>query len=193
MEIKGVMEEVSVFGPKLRLTRTIKTKLGENKLFIQDKVENIGFEKSPLMIIYHFNLGYPFLDEGAKIVVNETSIIPRDEEAAKGLAEAKKISAPQPGFKEQVFYFDLPANETGWAEVRLVNEKQKLQFYLRYEKKNLPRFIEWKMMGTGEYVLGLEPANCYPEGRSKEKERGTLVEIAPGEVIAFNLEVGVLG
>jgi hypothetical protein len=48
------------------------------------------------------------------------------------------------------------------------------------------------MMGEGTYVVGMEPGNCLVEGRAKERERGTLQYIQPGEVREFDLELGVL-
>ncbi|MDO5479533.1 MAG: DUF4432 family protein, partial [Clostridia bacterium] len=47
--------------------------------------------------------------------------------------------------------------------------------------KGLDYFTEWKMMGETEYVLGLEPGNCTPDGRSVLRERGELKFLAPGE------------
>jgi hypothetical protein len=47
------------------------------------------------------------------------------------------------------------------------------------------------MMGNNTYVLGLEPANCLVEGRHKERERGTLQFIQPGEKKDFRIEITV--
>jgi hypothetical protein len=47
-------------------------------------------------------------------------------------------------------------------------------------------------MGEGAYVLGLEPGNCHVEGRARERERGTLEFIEPGERREFSLEIGIL-
>ena len=44
-------------------------------------------------------------------------------------------------------------------------------------------------MGEGEYVTGLEPGNCHPEGRIKERDVfKTLKFIEPGEIKSFSLE-----
>ena len=42
--------------------------------------------------------------------------------------------------------------------------------------------IGWKMMGEGEYVVGMEPSNCLTGGRANERANGTLREIEPGEI-----------
>jgi hypothetical protein len=48
------------------------------------------------------------------------------------------------------------------------------------------------MNGEGTYVVGMEPANCLVEGRDKERERGTLQFLQPGERREYDLEIGVL-
>jgi hypothetical protein len=55
----------------------------------------------------------------------------------------------------------------------------------------LPRLIQWKMPGAGAHVLGIEPANCHVEGRAAERERGTLVMLAPGETRRHELSLEV--
>jgi hypothetical protein len=47
-------------------------------------------------------------------------------------------------------------------------------------------------MMSGDYVLGIEPANCLCNGRLDEKDRGTLKRIAPFNKMKFDLELGVL-
>jgi hypothetical protein len=53
------------------------------------------------------------------------------------------------------------------------------------------RFAGWKMNGAREYVVGLEPANCWVKGRAKERNRG-LQFLDPGEVRSYHLEIGAL-
>ena len=84
----------------------------------------------------------------------------------------------------------------GYVHAALVNKKfrngQGFGFYVKYLKSQLPRFSEWKMNGEGTYVVGIEPANCLVEGRAKERERGTLQFLQPGERREYDLEIGVL-
>ena len=37
------------------------------------------------------------------------------------------------------------------------------------------------MMGEYDYVLGLEPGNCYPDGRNVMREKGMLEFLEPQE------------
>ena len=57
MTVSGRVRETKVFGDKLELTRSVTTSLGASKLVIRDTVENIGFNDSPLMMLYHVNIG----------------------------------------------------------------------------------------------------------------------------------------
>jgi hypothetical protein len=117
---------------------------------------------------------------------------PRDAEAEKGNASAKSIPAPTSGYKEQVFYHDLMADNDGFASAVLANKKLGLGLFARYRQKELPGFVQWKMVAEGEYVLGFEPANCLVEGRAIERERGTLQFLEPGETREFLVHIGVL-
>jgi len=61
MKVKGIVEEASLFGNKLRLERQIHTVQGQNTLRITDIITNFGYAPSPYTIMYHINLGYPLL------------------------------------------------------------------------------------------------------------------------------------
>jgi hypothetical protein len=173
------------------MKRRILTRLGTSCISIKDVVENLGSTATPLMLLYHINLGFPLLDEGCELLSEAHSVEPRDAEASPGLREWMHFQKPTPGYSEQVFYHDLPADKTGWAGIQLVNPACKLGLSVRFQKATLPNLIQWKMMGEGTYVLGLEPANCRAGGRSQERVRGTLQFLQPGEVREFNIEIEV--
>jgi hypothetical protein len=191
-KVHGTVRESAPFGGNLVLSRTIEAELGKSIITIHDRVLNKGFRQSPLMMLYHINLGWPLLDEGSDLHLNARSVKPRDAEAEKGVASATRFSPPVAAYKEQVFYHDMIADSNGFASAMLENRNIGLGLFVRYRQKELPRFIQWKMVGEGEYVLGLEPANCLVEGRAKERERGTLQFLEPGEERQFLVQVGVL-
>jgi hypothetical protein len=118
-------------------------------------------------------------------------VTPQTLHAATGLAEWAEITAPVPGFREQVYYHALPADAQGLAAVRLVNKRLGLAFKVTYRVAELPYLIQWKMMGQGEYVVGLEPANCYPEGQEQVAQKGLLRHLAAGQKIETFLELSV--
>ena len=58
---------------------------------------------------------------------------------------------------------------------------------MKFDKKELPCFTQWKMMGVHDYALGLEPGNCYPDGRNVMRENGMLKFLQPGEVSTHSI------
>ena len=59
--VKAVMRHAQIFAEKLILTRTITCSKQTNEITITDEIENVGGEASPVMILYHMNMGYPML------------------------------------------------------------------------------------------------------------------------------------
>ena len=45
------------------------------------------------------------------------------------------------------------------------------------------------MMGVGDYVLGLEPGNCTPDGRDVMRREGILKILNPGDVYKTKIEL----
>ena len=133
------------------------------------------------------------MDASARLVLPPHTSEPRDDEARPGMQTCTEFQEPTPGYREQVFYHTLQPDGQGMAEVRLVNPSfnrgQGLRVALRYLVAQYPVLVEWKQMGEGAYVVGLEPANCHVEGRVAERQRGTLVTLAPGEERDYRLEI----
>lgn len=191
LSVSGTVRHSKVFGENLVLTRRITTRLGENAITVRDRVENHGFADAPFMLLYHVNLGWPLVDEGATLEAPKHKVTPQTEHAAAGLADWTKITAPVPGFAEQVFYHALPKNRQGLASMRLANRKLGLAFTVSYRVAELPYLIQWKMMGQGEYVVGLEPANCFPEGQARIAEQNLLRRVPAGGTVETWLKLSV--
>jgi len=191
--VEGTLHETAVFGANLVMKRRISTKIDEPRLWIEDRIENQGDTPTPLMILQHFNLGFPLVDTPTRLILPGHTTIPRDDDARPGLDHCLEFDEPIAGYQEQVFYHDLQADVSGNVEVRLVNpafnNDQGLGVAFRYAKSEYPVLVEWKMMRAGFYAVGVEPGNCHVEGRVKERERGTLQTIMPHEVRTFTIEV----
>ena len=52
----------------------------------------------------------------------------------------------------------------------------------------LPHLFQWKMMGEGAYVLGIEPANSSGiNGRAAARQSGDLAYLAPGQSVTYDI------
>ena len=194
MRIAGVVDETAIFGEHLRLTREIHSRLGQNRLAIRDTVENVGFVTRPHMILYHFNFGFPLLGPHTTLQFPSQQVTPREPETP--LEGYDRWLAPQVGYQERVYYHQ--AMPEGWVSAHIHNPtfptghgEQALTVTLSWSTAQLPRLVQWHMAGAGEHVLGIEPANCYVEGRAVERERGTLHMLEPGEARSYELSLDV--
>lgn len=190
IRIKGIVEEASLFGNKLRLVREITSDLGRNKITISDTITNFGSRPSPVTIMYHMNFGYPFLDENIELHLNPVKTVPRDEIALAGINEYRKFSMPYARFEEQVFFHTL-GDENGKATVSLINKLRGIKTTIQYNINELPCFTQWKMMGYGEYVLGLEPGNVFSKSRDILRNEGSLPFLEPNESIEKKITISV--
>ncbi len=196
MWVSGQVREASVFGENLVLRRRIAARLGESRFSLDDTVVNEGHTRTPHMLLYHVTVGFPVLSEQSELLLSAVETTPRDEMAATGIERYHQFQAPTADFQEQVFYHTPKANAAGVAQVALVNRAlragQGLGVYMRFRPDELPRLVQWKMMGQGTYACGLEPATNAVEGRAKERAEGRLTFLAPGESRHYGIEIGVL-
>jgi hypothetical protein len=189
IKLRGIIEEGHIFGNKLRLEREISTIQGQNILRISDTVTNFGYKSSPYTILYHMNMGFPLLSEDAELIIDPVSSVPATPVAAAGINEFRRFIKPLADFQEQVFYHTMKADGKGEATVTLRNRKVGISLTIKYNADQLPCFTEWKMMGKGDYVLGLEPGNVHAKDRVKLKEENTLPYLGAGETVTNNIEV----
>lgn len=192
---RGTIRQARLFGENLTLTREITMDLDGASLSLEDVVRNEGWESSPHMLLYHCNVGFPLLDEGASLIGRFAEIVPRDEEAVRGLDRFAHIDRPQAGFKEQVFITTPLAATDGRHEVTVWNPTLDggLGLRLDWEAATLPWMFAWRQLGQGAYVLGLEPTNCpVITGRAQARAAGTLPFLAPQEERRYHLRFTVV-
>jgi len=196
LSVTGTMRETVVFGENLTLTRTVSTTLGATSFQIRDVVTNEGFKKTPFQLLYHCNIGWPAVDAGSELIMPTRAIAPRDAEAENGKENWHRCDPPIHGYKEKVYYHDMAAAKDGTVTCALVNDGWKrgegFGVYVKYNKNELPRFVEWKQMGEQDYVVGFEPCNCGVEGRHVDEELGLLHQLKPGDRRSYTLEFGAI-
>lgn len=179
LRASGEMREAELFGENLVLRRTIETVYGSKTVTLTDVIENEAYRPEPLMLLYHINIGYPLLEEGAELLVPTRGVTPRDEASTGHEGEWNVMDAPKENEPEYVFIHEPVADAKGNVIVAVINEKLGLGLRLTYTAGNLPRFMEWKSTAAGDYVLGLEPSNSSVYGRPYHEAQGSLHHLAP--------------
>ncbi len=186
---EGEVCQASALGENLRLTRRIETYLGTSSLRIYDEVENIGYHPTPHMLLYHVNLGFPIVDEGAEVLLPAEQVYPRGDYPSDNFST---LTSPTPDFEERVFEYQPVPEKDGAVPVAILNRKRELGFYQVFQLKQLPHPFVWQMLGEGHYVVALEPSTNRVVGRHDAREQGELIQLEPGEVRHYDLELGVL-
>lgn len=179
-------KDETIFGRKLRLSRKIRVSTKENSFIIEDTIENAGDRVEPMEILYHMNMGYPLLDEDSVVTIPSCEVIPRDDHAAEDIENWMQMEKPTVGYQERCYYHKFPS-ETGTASI--YQPKLETTLEISYNAKELDGFVEWKMMGVRDYVLGLECGNCYPDGRDVMRKNGMLKFLQPGEKKTYTVQI----
>jgi hypothetical protein len=193
IEISGEVRQTRVFGENLVLRRRISTRLGTSKIRVEDVITNEGFTPHPHLILYHVNLGFPLLSETSRLSIDVEETIPRDADAEAGVADWGVFQPPTPGYREQVFIHTPRAGDGNVVTAQVTNPALGLGLRLTYDRTTLPYLVQWKMMGEGLYVLGVEPTNSLTiRGRAAARESGTLVHLDAGESRRYTLELEVI-
>jgi len=193
IKIRGKVCESSMFGENMVLIRKLTTALGSKKISICDTVENIGFESQSFMLLYHINFGFPVVSENSRLFQYPDSVVsPRDEEAKKDIGQYDQFESPAHAYNEKVFFHQFEPIDKKEAYAGVFNEKLQYGAYVKFNQDDFSHFGEWKMMGEGDYVVGLEPSNWFPLGRAKARELNQLSYLEPGEKRSFRYEIGVV-
>lgn len=184
--VHATIRDEGVFAPKLRMSREIRVSLRSNEFSIQDTIENTGDTKQPFEILYHMNMGYPMLDEDSILEIPSAEVLPRDEHAAEDIGNWMHMMKPEAGYVERCYYHKFP-DRNGKAGIYQPKLGKGLE--ITFDAEELDGFVEWKMMGVRDYVLGLECGNCYPDGRDVMRKTGMLKFLEPGEKKTYQVKV----
>lgn len=198
MSITGRVREVSVMGINLEMKRTIRSRLGESWISISDVVTNRSNMPAPHMLLYHFNFGWPLVDEGTRLLWKGDFTCLDNERDSKIFNSGRDyLNCPAPmeahrGKAEAGAFFDVPADDAGECVAGLHNTRLNIAVSLRFNKSQLPWLTNWQHWGPGEYVTGVEPGTNPPIGRTAAKKRNQLIMLEPGESKKYDLRIDVL-
>ena len=98
------------------------------------------------------------------------------------------MTDPEDDFFEHVFFREMTADADGIVSLRAENPALGIAAEICYEQKNLPCFVQWKSMRSGDYALGLEPSNTILRGRAAEHAAGALPTLPGFGRVEFRLK-----
>jgi len=190
--IEGDVRDGMIFGDRMTLHRTIKCFYKQRKIHLHDSVTNDGPRKARHMILYHCNIGYPLLSPDSEIFIPSSNAIPRNEHAASGIDRWMKLEKPDSSYEEMCYYHELKRDKDNHARVGVFNPELGFGVSIEFNAGTLDHFVQWKMMGTNDYVLGLEPANATIDGLHDAVSNGSMKYLEPDESVQYDLEFSIL-
>lgn len=150
------------------------------------------------MLLYHFNFGWPLIDEGTKIFWEgawKSRGNDLDNRVFNENNDFKSCSSPinnHQGAGEAVCFIKPKAMDEENACCGVFNPSLELAFFLKFKTKQLPHLANWQHWGLREYVTALEPGTNPPMGQKQARETNTLDFIEPGDTRIYDLELEVM-
>jgi hypothetical protein len=192
LRVRAEVIQATAFGEHLRLTRTVEVDLEGTEIRLHDVVDNLGFERTPHMFLYHLNFGWPFLDEGAEFVAPIARHLWQSDSVSEQGVSYRVFPEPQRGFVEQVTEHELIAGPDGNHRVALIGADGSRGVELTWDASTMPNFFEWQNLRDGAYAVGLEPSTNHVLGESAAREDGSLVWLEHGESREYRSALRVL-
>ncbi|MEQ3624777.1 MAG: DUF4432 family protein [Celeribacter sp.] len=166
LHVTGEVTHPMPCGAVLRLRRRLTAPIGAASLTIKDEVVNVSAQSAEMMILYHFNFGFPIAAPGCEVHLGNDQLMridTADETPAPVAPELPQCRATQ----DQTITLRRPA-AGGWPGIgaRLVSHGG-----------TLPYIQTWRDARRARNILALEPVNCdlRPDGTS-----GPGTRLAPG-------------
>ncbi len=187
--LTGIVSESSMFGEQLVLRRSVGLELGRPTITLWDTVTNVGDTPTPLMVLYHFNLGFPLIKAGTLLHTPNLAVYARDEPARLGLSRWWEYREAEARSQEQVYFHHLKAKSNGFTRIMIGDDQ--CAIVLDWDTTALPYFTQWKNARQAMYVSGIEPGNCIPEGRNSAQRSHRLMILEPGQEMRFAVSLTV--
>ena len=190
--IKGTVRDAVIFGDKMSLEREIKCLYKERKFTIHDKVTNEGYKKVRQMLLYHCNIGYPILTPDSEVYIPSLEVKARNAHAEEGIENWMELQEADPDYEEMCYYHKLKPDVNNHSTVAVYNPELELGIAIENDLTTLDHFVQWKMMGAGDYVMGLEPGSSTIDGIEDAIENGSMKYLEPGESREYELTFHIL-
>ncbi len=190
--VEGEIRQSILFGENLLLKRRIESTLGSKQLILKDTVLNEGSQPTPHSLLYHCNIGFPIVSPASHLIIEDEKVEPRTPVAAAGLADHACFETPNAGYEEQVFFHYPKVDSDGFAVAALYNPDLQFGIRLQWTADTMPVLTQWKMMGKGEYVCGLEPGTHAMAQWEDLAGKGLPRTLTPGEEAYYELSLKII-
>lgn len=194
--VTGSVRETTVYGVDLVLHRRLTFRVGSPVIEIEDLIENRGYEPSPVYLLYHVNVGHPVVSPTSRLISPAKRVEGWDEVSRAAEPAFATFHGPARDAAVEVFEHHLPASAGDEVTIAVVDPAHEptggLGLAVTYDRRRLPRLWQWRMLGEGRYVTGLEPATCGLLGRVEEARSGRGQALEPGEVRPFGVRLQAL-
>ena len=190
--IKGTVRDAVIFGDKMSLDREIKCFYKDRKFTLHDKVTNEGYKKVRQMILYHCNIGYPILTPDSEVYIPSLEVKARNSHAEEGIEKWMELQEADPDYEEMCYYHKLKPDVNNHSTVAVYNPELELGIAIEIDLSTLDHFVQWKMMGAGDYVMGLEPGSSTIDGIEDAVKNGSMKYLEPGESREYELTFHIL-
>lgn len=193
LHVTARVRQAAAYGENLVLTRTYSSRVGESAITISDEIVNEGFNRTYFEMLYHFNVGYPLLDDGAHMDARVKRFLASLFDPTSGGGDFFRYPAPQRDYTLRSAEFELEPDADGLDRVTVINPGLRggLALELSWEHQRLPIFHSARVISEGLYFVGVEPStNQF--GRQEQKRLGLLRALEPGEAVRHRLVIRVL-
>ena len=187
------VRQASTFAEKLVLTRRVEVDANGTTFRMTDTIRNEGFTPTPHACLWHINMGFPLLDEGAEVVAPVRETVWRLRDDAPGELGHTQMLAPQRGTTQQVWDHRVTLEQDGTGRAALLNPGFRhpagtgLALEIAYDGNAMPSLGQWHNFREGDYVMALEPSNLPIASRSDWREAGVFSTLDHGEDVTYTL------
>jgi Domain of unknown function (DUF4432) len=187
IEIQAKIRQAAPFAEHLVLTRRLTMNFGEASFQLHDEVRNDGYVEEPVQILYHINLGWPFLAPGTTLETSCNEMLACIDSAID--EDPTTMPVPTKEDVERVWDWNAPSG-IQWA--RITNSdaagRGEMSMKLGWDGDQLPHFMQWRNACEALYAQGLEPSTTGLLGRDGDNSHaGSSPNISPGDSRKFSL------
>ena len=192
---EGRIRQATVFGENLELKRRIEIEVGSDRICFYDQVSNLGFAPTPHVYLWHINMGWPLLDDGAEVWGLDADPVWQMRPTEDQDGGYYRQTAPFDETTQQVFEHRPPIAKSGLAHVALANadfsnERNKgLALEVAYDAEAMPALFQWQNFKKGHQVMALEPCTTHAGTRADWHQRDEFKWLSHGDSIDYRLEL----